>query len=63
MIFDRNRMLSALVLAATALFLMAVAPGFRWRRQARVAALAVYGAAVLGVVVYIVLWLLSGNDG
>ena len=63
MTFDRNRMLSALVLAATALFLMAVAPGFRWRRQARVAALAVYGAAVLGVVVYIVLWLLSGNDG
>lgn len=56
-------MLSALVLAATALFLMAVAPGFRWRRQARAAALIVYGAAVLGVVVYIVLWLLSGNDG
>ncbi len=50
-------MITALVLAATALFLMTMAPGFRWRRQARVAALAVYGATLLGVLVYIALWL------
>ena len=57
MTFDPNRTISALVLAATALFLMAVAPGFRWRRQARVVALVVYGATFFGVVVYVVLWL------
>jgi hypothetical protein len=53
---DFNRTISALVLAATALFLMTMAPGFPWRRQARVAALAIYGATIFGVIVYIVLW-------
>ncbi|HTW51932.1 MAG TPA: hypothetical protein VME45_08575 [Stellaceae bacterium] len=53
---NRNQMISALVLAATALFLCSVAPGMRWRRQARIAAIAVYGAAFVAVVVYVVLW-------
>jgi hypothetical protein len=53
---DLDQMIAALVLAATVLFLMTMAPGFRWRRQARAAALAVYGATFLGVVVYAVLW-------
>jgi hypothetical protein len=53
---DLDQMIAALVLAATVLFLMTMAPGFRWRRQARIAALAVYGATFLGVVVYVVLW-------
>lgn len=57
MTFDLNRTISALVLAATVLFLMTVAPGFRWRRQARVAALAIYGATLVGILVYIALWL------
>lgn len=55
---DRNRMFGALVTLATALFLMAVAPGFRYRRQARIAAVVIYGAAAIGAVVYLVLWLL-----
>jgi hypothetical protein len=57
MTVDRSQMISALVLAATALFLFSVAPGMRFRRQARIAAIAIYGAALLGVVVYVVLWL------
>jgi hypothetical protein len=57
MTLDLNRMISALVLVATALFLMTMAPRFRWRRQARVAALAIYGATLVGILVYIALWL------
>jgi hypothetical protein len=57
MTVDRDQMISALVLAATALFLFSVAPGMRFRRQARVATLAVYGATLLGVIIYVVLWL------
>ena len=57
MTLDLNRMISALVLVATALFLMTMAPRFRWRRQARVAALAIYGATLAGILVYIALWL------
>ena len=57
MTLDLNRMISALVLVATALFLMTMAPRFRWRRQARVAALAIYGAALVGILIYIALWL------
>jgi len=49
-------MISALVLAATALFLFSVAPGMRFRRQARIAAIAIYGAGFLAIVVYVVLW-------
>lgn len=57
MTLDLNRMISALVLVATALFLMAMAPRFRWRRQARAAALAIYGATLVGILIYIALWL------
>jgi hypothetical protein len=57
MTLDLNRMISALVLVATALFLMTMAPRFRWRRQARLAALAIYGATLVGILVYIALWL------
>jgi hypothetical protein len=56
MTVDREQMISALVLAATALFLFSVAPGMRFRRQARIAAIAVYGTAFVGVVIYVVLW-------
>jgi uncharacterized membrane protein len=56
---DRQRLVSALMLAATALFLLAVAPGFRYRRAARVAAITVYAVAFTGVVVWAVLWWLG----
>ena len=56
MTFDRNQTIAALVLAATALFLMSVMPGARHRRAVRIATLAVYGATLLGVIVYVVLW-------
>ncbi|HXC26469.1 MAG TPA: hypothetical protein VNV38_00835 [Stellaceae bacterium] len=59
MTLDRNQAIAALVLAATALFLMSGAPGFRWRRQARLAAVVVFGAAFLGVVIYVALWALD----
>jgi hypothetical protein len=55
--FDRNQLISALILVATALFLMSGMRGFRHRRAARFAVLTVYGATVLGVAVYVVLWL------
>lgn len=54
---DPQRIIQALALAATVLFLMTMAPGFRWRRQVRIAALALYGALLIGVAVYVVLWL------
>jgi hypothetical protein len=57
--FDRQRMLSAAVLAATALFLVAVAPGFRYRRAARIVAVAVYAVVFAGVAVWAVLWALG----
>jgi hypothetical protein len=57
------RMLAGLIAAATVLFLMCGrlrAPYNRWMRNA---AVVVYGVTLLGVVVYVALWLLSGNDG
>jgi hypothetical protein len=54
--FDRNQLISAAVVAATVLFLMSGAPGFRGRRVARNAAIAIYGATFLGVAIYVVLW-------
>jgi len=61
--FDRQRAVLALVLAATALYLMAVAPGFRYRRAARLAALAIYGAACALVLVLAALWLFGIDAG
>jgi hypothetical protein len=60
MTFDRNQLIAALVLAATVLFLMSGAPGMpggSFRLWARRAAITIYGAAFLGVVVYVALWL------
>jgi hypothetical protein len=57
--FDRERLIGALITLATALFLLAVAPRFRYRRAARVAAVAIYGAVLLGVAAWVVLWLLG----
>jgi len=54
--FDRQRLIGVLITLATALFLMAVAPRFPYRRAARRAAIVVYGAALVGVVAWVVLW-------
>jgi hypothetical protein len=54
---DRQQMVGALVTLATVLFLMAVAPRFPYRRAARIAAVVIYGAVLIGVVAYVVLWL------
>jgi hypothetical protein len=56
---DRQRLIGALVTAATVLFLIAVAPGFPYRRAARVAALTLYGIVLAGVIVWVVMWLLG----
>jgi len=53
---DRNRMIAALVLAVTALFLLSGAPGFRYRRAARSAAIVGYAAVFLAVAIYVGLW-------
>jgi hypothetical protein len=63
MTFDRQRLIGVLITLATALFLMAVAPGFPYRRAARRAAIVVYGAALIGVVAWVVLWLLGVAPG
>ncbi|HVH78788.1 MAG TPA: hypothetical protein VM782_05315 [Stellaceae bacterium] len=57
--FDTQRLVVAATLLATALFLMSGAPGLRYRRQVRIAAIAVYGAALAGVVVWVLLWLVD----
>jgi hypothetical protein len=56
---DRQQLIGALVTLATVLFLMAIAPGFRYRRAARIAAVSVYSAVLAGVVVWVVLWWLG----
>jgi hypothetical protein len=61
MTLDRQRLIGAAITVATALFLMAVAPRFPYRRAARIAAIAIYGAAMAGVVAWVVLWLLGVN--
>jgi hypothetical protein len=55
--FDRQRLIGVLITLATVLFLMAVAPGFPYRRAARIGAVVVYGAALIGIAVWVVLWL------
>jgi hypothetical protein len=55
--FDRERLIGALITLATVLFLIAVAPRFRYRRAARIAAVAIYGVVLAGVLVWVVLWL------
>ncbi|HWB49342.1 MAG TPA: hypothetical protein VG651_09550 [Stellaceae bacterium] len=57
--FDAQRLIAALLAAATALFLMSGAPGFRYRRQMRIAAVAVYGALLAAILVWVALWLVG----
>ncbi len=59
MIFDRQRLITALMLSGTALYLIAVAPGFPYRRAARRLAIAIYALTVAIVIGLIVLWLLG----
>jgi hypothetical protein len=61
--FDLQRMIAAVLLAATALFLMSQWLGGRHRRTAMVAAIAVYGVLVAGVLVYVGLWLAGVVSG
>jgi hypothetical protein len=63
MTLDRQQLIGVLITLATALFLMAVAPRFRYRRAARRATIVVYGAALIGVVAWVVLWLLGVAPG
>ena len=60
---DPGRMLAGLIAAATVLFLMCGRLRPPYNRWTRNAAVAIYGVTLLGVVVYVALWLLSGNDG
>ncbi len=61
--FDRQRLILALILAATALYLLAVAPGFRYRRAARTMAVSVYAAAFVGVCAWVFLWFTEADIG
>jgi hypothetical protein len=56
---DRQRLIGALIALATVLFLVAIAPGMRYRREARRAAIAIYAATAAAVLVWAVLWLLG----
>jgi hypothetical protein len=60
---DRQRLILALILAATALYLIAVAPGFRYRRVARTMAISVYAVAFIGVCAWVVLWFSEAEVG
>jgi len=57
--FDPQRLTRALILLATSMYLIAVAPGFGWRRQLRLAAVGVYGVALAMVLGWIALWLMG----
>jgi hypothetical protein len=57
--FDRQRLVSALVLASTALFLVAVAPRFPYRRAAQRVAVAGYILAAGVVIAWVAAWLLG----
>ena len=59
--FDRQRLVMALTLAATALYLIAATPGFRYRRVARMLAVTVYAVVFIGVCAWVVLWF-AGRD-
>ena len=55
--FDTQQLVVAVTLVATVLFLMSGAPGFRYRRQARIGSIVVYCAALAIVVAWVLLWL------
>jgi hypothetical protein len=58
---DTGRLISALVLLATALFLLSGQVRLRFRRQMRIAAVAIFAVTFAGVAVYVVLWLLGAS--
>jgi hypothetical protein len=53
---NEERIVPALLLLATAMYLIAVAPGFRRRRELRIAAVAVYALAFLIVTGLVLAW-------
>jgi hypothetical protein len=57
--FDTQRMIGATITLATVLFLMSGAPGFRYRRQLRLASVAIYCLLLAGVGIWVLLWLLG----
>ena len=56
---DWQQPIFALVLAATALFLVSQRAGPRWRRQTQIAAIAIYGAAIAVALYAAARWLLG----
>jgi hypothetical protein len=54
--FSEERIGPALLLLATAMYLIAVAPGFRYRRAARAIAITLYAGVFLGAVAWVLLW-------
>jgi hypothetical protein len=60
--FDRQRLVAALMLAATALFLIAQRVPSRYRRALQIAAITVFAVVFTGVAVWVVLWWLGIAD-
>jgi len=63
MSWDDQHVVAGLMLLATVMYLLAVAPGFRRRRTLRIAAIAAYAMAFLVVVGLIVVWLARRDQG
>ena len=57
MTLDRSQAIAALMTATTALFLISIAPGMRYRRQARIAAMTAFALAFAAALVWSALWL------
>jgi hypothetical protein len=56
-----QRAISALILVATLMYLVSVAPGLRYRRAMRAVALAVYAIAMGVVLVWVGLWIMGAQ--
>ena len=60
--FDRQRMISALILVVITLFVFSGAPfASRWRRELRVAAIVIFFIGLAAAVIGIVFWWLGGD--
>jgi hypothetical protein len=60
--FDRQRMLSALILVVITLFVFSGAPfGLRWRRELRLAAVIVFFIGLAAALVEILFWWIGGG--
>jgi hypothetical protein len=59
---DRQRMVAALMLSATALFLISQRTPSRYRRAVRIAAIVVYAAAIAAVLVWVGLWAAGADE-